>query len=73
MGCFLGDDFRRKVKPNLLQKYGGEKVVLKGINWGDFEGGKKVSAESFKKESAVCRNEKRSLLKKKAQLFLHNF
>ena len=33
-GVFLGDDFRRKVKPNLLQKYGGEKVVLEGINFG---------------------------------------
>ena len=40
---------------------------------GIFVGVKKVSAESFKKESAVCRNEKRSLLKKKAQLFLHDF
>ena len=74
LGCFLGDDFRRKVKPNLLQKYGGGKVVLEGINFGwILRVGKKVSAESFKKESAVCRNEKRSLLKKKAQLFLHNF
>ncbi len=45
-----------------------------GINLGAFgRAGKKTSAESFKKESAVCRNEKRSLLQKKAQLFLHNF
>ena len=49
----------------------GRKV---GVIFGEvLEGIKKVSAESFKKESAVCRNEKRSLLKKKAQLFLHNF
>ena len=46
---------------------------LGGKIWGLLGEEKKVSAESFKKESAVCRNEKRSLLQKKAQLFLHNF
>ena len=55
-------------------KIGGDFGAVLGANfWGLFGGIKKISAESFKKESAVCLDEKRSLLKKKAQLFLHDF
>ena len=73
-GEFLGDKVGAisggEKQANFWSEIGADFGV---IFWRFWRGVKKVSAESFKKESAVCRNEKRSLLKKKAQLFLHNF
>ena len=73
-GEFLGDKVGAISGGEKQAKLGGKLGADFGVIFLEvLKGRKKVSAESFKKESAVCRNEKRSLLKKKAQLFLHNF
>ena len=74
LGRFLrvnfGADFGAFLGRFLRMNFG---VIFGVIFGGILEGEKKVSAESFKKESAVCLDEKRSLLQKKAQLFLYSF